>query len=51
MFALVAFLLFLLALIWEAAPFDLTVAGLMFVALQLVFGSWPWGPLPWSGRP
>lgn len=47
MFALLAFLCLLLALLSVDAPFDLVVLGLMFMSLAMVFGSWPLGSMPW----
>lgn len=50
MLAIIAAICFLLALIWENAPFDLLVTGLLFVALQLAFSPWM-GPWPFRNRP
>lgn len=45
MFALLAFVCFLLALFGVAAPFDLVTLGFCFVALSLLVGNWPVGAI------
>lgn len=50
MLAVIGAICFLLALIWEAAPFDLLVTGLLFCALHLAFTPWL-GPWPFRARP
>lgn len=51
MFALFAFLCFLLAVLGVTPPFDLVALGLLFVSLHLLLGLWPLGPLPaWRTR-
>lgn len=47
MFALLAFLCFLLALL-GVDEFDLPVLGWMFMSLALLFGSWPIGAIPFK---
>lgn len=50
MLAFVGAICLLLALLKIATPFDLVTLGLLFMALQLAFSPWPFGPLPWSKR-
>lgn len=46
MFAFLAFMCFLLALLGLEAPFDLAMLGWMFMSLALIFGNWPIGAIP-----
>ena len=50
MLALIGAICFLLALIWDEAPFNLMVTGLLFCALQLAFTPWL-GTWPIRNRP
>lgn len=48
MFAFLAFLCFLLALLGLDASFDLALLGWMFMSLALIFGTWPINAIPWK---
>lgn len=41
MFALLAFVCFLLALLGVSVGIDLVTLGLMFIALAMLLGTWP----------